>query len=133
MPMRLPGVIIWVALLVGILSCSVERDELVGRYEAILPFATVELELRDDGLYEERVMVRSTSRVLTHTGRWEYRNSQIALKDPLIVDDNFGRLNPELSIPQEGLWLLSVSKRWKNIRLTWAPDFDYRFTKTERP
>jgi hypothetical protein len=100
-------------------------------HEADFSFGTEKLELRPDGVYAQVLTIRGENTGVLHSGMWEYRESDnhLELHDPLQFDDYFGRLNPDYKSPVTGIWGLNAERTFGGIVLTWAPDFDFKFSK----
>jgi hypothetical protein len=117
----------------GAIGCSLDRDDVVGRYIAELPYGTAELVLNGNGSYEELVTVKPGGRVARHVGRWIYRRQakQIDLENPLYFDNNFGELSPTFDMPEKGTWTLSARRGAGGVSLGWNPDLDFYFKRVE--
>lgn len=119
--------------LLTVCSCSsgVVYEDLVGVYKVQYPYGTEELVLNRDGTYKQTILLTNKDEV-SHTGQWKFleKESKVVLKDPLIVDDNFGRPNPNFMKVQEGLWILRIEKRFRAVSLHWNDDQGFVFEKS---
>lgn len=106
-------------------SSSPDIEKLYGEYQADFAYGVERLALRSNGTYEQRLTLKATGEGVTHIGRWEYRRDGgvVIVNDPLLFDDNFGKLNPEFRSPVSGGWHLDVRERFGSFRLVWNEDF----------
>jgi hypothetical protein len=127
--------ILFAALLLAAANCRApSRSELVGGYKIRYSYGSEELRLNSDGTYVQVISLDRGGLRASNSGKWEYREKkgELSLIDPLLVDDNFGKVSSTWMSPRAGLWSLAAEK-WPtgSVTLYYSPDFDYRFEKTE--
>ena len=116
----------------GIAGCTpIDERRVLGAYVAEYSYARQELDIKPNGSYVQRIVVKGKSEELTHSGTWTYDRSasRLVLNDPLLLDDNFGKLNPDYRTPAKGIWGLSVRSTAAGITLNWNDDLGVHFTK----
>ena len=119
-------------LITGIAGCTpVDDERLVGTYVAEYSYAREELDIKPNGTYVQRILIKGKAEELTHFGTWAYDRSagRLALNNALLLDDNFGKLKPDYMTPVRGIWGLSVRSTPAGITLNWNDDLGVRFTK----
>jgi hypothetical protein len=122
------------ALTILLLGCSqVPPARLVGNYEAKFAFGTESLRLGSDGTYSQALTLANAKDVVSNTGHWEYAQSRelVILHEPLLFDNNFGKLNPGYRTPVNGSWNLNVRRTFGGIRLTWNDDMGVVLRKVD--
>jgi hypothetical protein len=124
-----------VVLAVGLWACSsdVTQTELAGGYEAKYEFGTQNLRLQPDGAYMQKLTLPTVEGAVSHAGRWEYSQARglVILHDPLMFDDNFGKLNPQYQTPVNGTWNLNVRKTFRGLTLAWNDDLGVTLRKVD--
>ncbi len=123
-----------VMLAIGLCACSnVAQAELVGSYEATYEFGTQSLRLQQNGAYTQQLTLPTVKGAVSHVGRWEYSQARrlVILHDPLIFDDNFGKLNSQYQTPANGSWNLNVRKDLHGLSLTWNDDVGVTLRKVD--
>jgi hypothetical protein len=114
-------------------SQSVEEKEIVGKFVAEYSYAREELELKADGSYAQRIALKGQrGGEVIHTGTWKYQKAteNLWLQDPLLVDDNFGNLNPNYKKPTKGVWGLYAKRGLGGgITLNWNDDLGVSFKR----
>ena len=93
-------------MLAALAACRTPRDatELYGTYVAEYPFGKDKLILKPGGEYFQEVTITGKAAVATTTGRWSYEpaTGYITLKNPLVVADALGKLQPNYDKPFVG-------------------------------
>jgi hypothetical protein len=122
-------------LAVWLWACSsdVTQSELAGSYEAKYQFGTQNLRLQPDGTYTQKLTLPTVEGAVSHAGRWEYSQARglVILHEPLMFDDNFGKLNPQYRTPVDGSWNLNVRKNLRGLTLTWNDDVGVTLRKVD--
>jgi hypothetical protein len=124
----------WMLLVFVLGGCTAPSTEsLAGQYEARFDYGTETLWLRSDGTYSQKLTVAATGEAISHNGRWKYDQStaSLTLSDPLLFDDNFGRLNPQFRTPVSGDWKLDVRGSAHSVSLAWNDDLDIEFRRKD--
>lgn len=117
----------------ALLGCNSEVSEgqLLGAYRAMHTYADEELELSAAHMYVQRVTLQGQRTSTTHSGTWQFDSSkqQLTLLDALLIDDNFGKLNPEYKVPAKGRAVLIVGQSSAIVTLSWSDEVRVRFKK----
>ena len=126
--------VIVMGLLVAGCSGPSEQAELIGEYEAKFDYGIETLALMAEGKYDQHLAVSATGETVSHSGRWTFdqRTDTVILNDPLLFDDNFGKLNPEFRAPVSGGRHLDVRVRPGSLALVWNDDQGVEFRRTRR-
>jgi hypothetical protein len=124
---------LFLAIAVALVSCasSIGPEEVVGTYIAEYSYGQEELRLNEDHSYVQRITVKGAPGETTHSGHWTYDSGvgRLSLQDALLLDNNFGKLNPNYKKPSDGIWVLSVRKSLSRVTLNWNDDLGVRFEK----
>lgn len=123
--------IFFIVLLSGCYRAS--DDDVVGQYVVVYPFGTESLTIKKDGSYLQAISTKKRSISVTHSGKWTFDSSSKVLRlyNPVLADDNFGKLRDQFELPVDGSWNLSLSKHWGKVILSWNPDQECEFQKTK--
>lgn len=90
-------------------GCKPNGTEIYGSYRAVYPYAEERLKLVKDGSYIQYLRMqgeRDWKEI--NKGIWKKSAEGIAINNPVIVDNGFGKLN-ELAI-KDGMWPLRIKK-----------------------
>jgi hypothetical protein len=114
-------------------SSNVAKSSLVGDYEAKYDFGAETLRLQSNGTYTQRLVLKNGKNAISHSGRWEYAQPRnlVILHDPLMFDDNFGKLNPQYRTPADGSWNLNVRSGLTSLALAWNDDVGVTLRKID--
>lgn len=115
-----------VVLLAGCDS-PVTEAELVGRYLCKYPYGIELLVLRAEGRYTQIIDVDAKDGTQVHHGEWRYNfeERKLELVDALLVDDFFGKLNPDFATPAPGRVSIFVENTFHGLKLVSNPDLPY--------
>jgi len=128
------GLTACLCVLIYFVGCSVAitRNKVIGNYKVRYRYGTELLRLSADGKYSQVFVLDSTKAETRNTGTWEYKGGgepQIILHNPLIVDDDFGKLSPTYSEPGRGMWILHPHSFLGKISLPVNEDLGLYFEK----
>jgi len=89
------------------------------------------LKLRRDGTYEQVFRSETDGKELMRSGTWEIKNlhgQRLVLHEPLIIEDDTGRIDEELS-SSSGDWILDVSWTPSGYRMPVNEDLGLYFDR----
>lgn len=114
--------LIFCSIVIFLSACTqVSQKDLYGVYIAEYSFGTEKLTLKENGEYQQDVNIGGKSKTILHKGLWKYdpEDKYVELENALSVQGPFGDLNPNYSIPFDGLVLRKVKRffPWSPIRL----------------
>ena len=111
-------------------SCRHSYDivEIVGIYEANFGFCVVTLDVGESTYQQSITFTDSTRSAVHHSAKWRYdsKRNAVFLDSPLIPDDNFGKINPNIATPAIGAWVLTFVSG-KERKLVWDDDAGVEF------
>ena len=92
-------------------------SKLYGKYIANHKFAKVELNIKSDGTYDQKVTLIPSSEINSVNGAWSYDNYDLIFDHNFMsVTDGFGNFDPNYSQPREsGIVILPVYRWFFNI------------------
>lgn len=127
--------IFFVFVVVNLIGCSgsIQQSELAGTYIAEYSYAREVLELRVNGTYTQGVTFSDKKNsAISNSGSWKYNlgEKRVLLENPILIDDNFGKLNPNYKQPVSGGWHLTATRDFGGIALNWNDDLGVRFKKS---
>lgn len=123
------------ATAVGLLGCgkNVTREDLPGAYSADYGFAREELELKNNGEFEQRIRVLSREGLSTANGTWRFDQQGRDIyfsKEFLVVADGLGNLKPDFdSKERKAIAILPVRRWFGRVQIGLAPGVPYRKQK----
>jgi hypothetical protein len=105
-------------------------SDVVGDYLESRPTARVFLSLRPDQTFAERVEFTGRAAIAVE-GKWSYRQHDgvLSLEGAIYADHDALNPNSETGKKIPGLWLLSVERGMRGIRLEDSPDLGFVFRK----
>ena len=128
--MKMPFFTLFLAIILT--GCgSIADKDVIGEYDARYTFAREQLSLKTDHTYEQRIRANGSTTPLLREGNWSFldNHSIVNLQDPLIIDDNLGKLRADYQIPVNGLWGLRAERGLLGISLNWNDDGGVRFVR----
>jgi hypothetical protein len=123
------------ATAVALFGCgkNVTRENLPGAYSADYGFAKEELELKNNGEFEQRIKVLSRQELSTANGTWRFDQQACDIyfsKEFLVVADGLGNLKPDFdSKERKAIGILPVRRWFGRIQIGLAPAQPYRKQK----
>lgn len=112
-----------------IISCSVNRQEVVGIYEVEYDFGKEKLVLLKSGKYIQFFATDNISFKEINSGLW-YFNKDIKLVNPVIVENGFGDLSNLNRTEMD--WFLPVSKNiYGGVTIIINSDLGLEFSKID--
>jgi hypothetical protein len=94
-------------------AAGLRRDDVVGDYRLDYGYGIETLRLTADGQYLQLFRLRDADTWVSNTGPWEFRETkppEIALQNPLRIDDGLGHLRPNYQEPVPGERILLVQR-----------------------
>lgn len=94
-------------------ACTpVKEQDLYGTYLAKYLFGSEKLTLNANGTYKQEVTIKGEPKILEHEGRWRFaaEDNYVELENGLAVQNGFGELSKDYSVPFDGLVLCKIRR-----------------------
>lgn len=117
---HITNIVFFLVPLLLLTACTpVKEQDLYGTYLAKYPFGSEKLTLNSNGIYKQEVTITGNSETLEHEGRWRFaaEDNYVELENGLAVQNAFGELSKDYSVPFDGLMLRKIRRSFPTGRI----------------
>jgi hypothetical protein len=107
--------------------------DLVGTWQVDYRTSKLMLTLNQDGTFEQVFQKKGDTNLIHRTGKWaltDFEGPSVDLTGALIVRDDDGMIDSELSAYKDGGWILHVNQTLGHLSLTVNEDLGLSFEKS---